>query len=83
MTPYSELVEWKKDCHGHDARALYLGALFVGSIMPGFSTHHPDEWRGWFMQDEDGEETGWFKTENEARISVEDKLREAIGVPKR
>jgi hypothetical protein len=73
-------IEWRKDCFGRDAGALYLGDLCVGCIQGNSDTAqwHPGEWRGWFQSDEDGEQTGYFKTAEEARHSVEKKLFDAI-----
>lgn len=72
------LPEWRADCWGHERCSYYLGALYVGSIMPGSGTYHPGEWRGWFMSDDEGGETGWFATADEARKSVEVMLRASI-----
>lgn len=74
-------IEWRKDGFGKDHQALYLGGLWVGSIMyltdrNGLGT----TWRGWFNCDDDGDETGWFPTAEEARTSVEQKLFNAIQV---
>jgi hypothetical protein len=71
-------IEWRKDCYGREASALYLGGLYVGSIIPGMTKHHPGKWRGWFMSDDDGNETGWFDSPNKARDSVEKALFAAI-----
>jgi hypothetical protein len=70
----------RNDCWGHARRALYLGKLYVGSIMPGSANHHPGEWRAWFMSDEDGEELGWFQTEAQAKTALEDRLEWALGL---
>lgn len=75
-------IEWRKDGFGKDACALYLGGLCVGHIM-GVSTHPPHlagQWRGWFMDDDDGHATGWFPTAEQARTSVEAKLFDAIKI---
>jgi hypothetical protein len=69
-------IEWRKDCYGHEAQALYLGDLCVGSIL--HSTHRTDGWRGWFSNDDEGNETGWFNSAEEARTSVEKTLFAAI-----
>lgn len=75
-----QTAKWKKDTWGKEAHALFIGGLYVGSIMESHatSTHHPGEWRGWFMSDDDGDETGWFPTADAARHSVEKKLAEAL-----
>lgn len=74
-------IEWRKDGFGKEAHALYLGGLCVGTIM---NSTHPDyhcgEWRGWFMSDDSGDETGWFATAEDARASVEKVLFAAIQV---
>lgn len=70
-------TEWKADSWGHERCALYLGALYVGHIQRGAHNHF-GKWRGWFMSDEDGADTGWFDTDDEARKSVENLLRAAI-----
>lgn len=76
-------IEWKTDGFGREHRALYLGGLCVGHIMElasykdyGFA----GPFRGWFMNDDDGSETGYFMTEEDARASVELKLFEAIQI---
>lgn len=76
-------IEWRADCFGKSFHALFLGGLYVGSIMQATHsiTQHPGEWRGWFMDDDDGNETGWFVTADEARASVEAKLRAALARP--
>lgn len=71
-------IEWRKDCWGKDARALYLGGLCVGSIMPGSQIYKDGQWLGWFSNDDEGNETGWFPTAEEARASVEKALFAAI-----
>lgn len=72
-------VEWRKDGYGKEHHALYLGDLYVGHIMHNtHPDHHPGEWRGWFMSDDDGNETGWFQSAEEARSSVEKALFTAI-----
>lgn len=73
-------IEWRKDGFGRDAQALYLGDLCVGHIQSPYkhSPTHPQEWRGWFMSDEDGDATGYFQTAEDARHSVEQKLFAAI-----
>lgn len=74
-------IEWRKDCWGKEARALYLGDLCCGSIMENTAhkSHKPGTpWRGWFSDDDEGNETGWFATAEEARASVEKALFAAI-----
>ena len=71
-------IEWRKDCWGKEAHALYLGDLCVGCIMSGSTNHHFGEWRGWFNSDDEGNETGWFAAAEEARHSVEKALFAAI-----
>ncbi len=74
-------IEWRKDGWGREASALYLGALYVGEIMQcTHPDHHLGEWRGWFMQDDSGDETGWFDTAELARASVEKRLFDAINI---
>jgi len=75
-------VEWRKDGFGNEASALYLGELYVGHIMgtgPWAKTK-PNQWRGWFNSDDDGAETGWFATQEEARASVEVALFRALKI---
>lgn len=38
-------------------------------------------WRGWIMSSCDGEEFGWYATEDEARGAVENYVKTALGVP--
>lgn len=73
-------IEWRKDGFGKEAHALFLGDLYVGHIngQSQFASYKPNQWRGWFMSDDDGNETGWFPTAEEARGSVEKALFTAI-----
>lgn len=72
-------AEWRRDAWGKERHALYLGKLYVGSIMyyQG-SEMNGGDWRGWFMSDDDGDSTGWFVTDYEARASVEAALATAL-----
>jgi|SRR6185437_2111763 len=70
------VIEWRKDCWGVERQALYLGGLYVGHIMT--PPKGRPKWRGWFMNDDEGNETGWFDTSDEARVSVEEALRRAL-----
>lgn len=72
-------LEWRKDCFGRQQHALFLGALYAGEIMQStMKEHHLGEWRGWFMGDDSGYETGWFPTAEQARQSVETYLLKAL-----
>lgn len=59
---------------------LYFGKLYVGSINKWINSSSPRHgmWRGWFMSEEDGSETGWFATADEARASIETALADAL-----
>ena len=70
--------EWRTDSFGHTRHALYLGDLYVGEIQAVGKIDAPDKWRGWFMSDGDGNDTGWHPTADEARTSVESALRAAL-----
>jgi hypothetical protein len=72
----SARAEWREDAYGYPRRALYIGNAYVGSILYQHpqAQYHPDQWRGWFMHDDEGGETGWFETDDEARRSVEMKI---------
>ena len=76
-------LEWRTDGFGRERQDLYLGNLFAGSIMQanrGKWDTGQKEWRGWFMSDEEGSETGWFPTSDEARASVESAFHRALQV---
>ena len=78
---HSHEPKWKQDVLGHNRQALYIGGLCVGAIMnaEGSEWVNPlNPWRGWFMDDDDGNETGWFATADEARASVEAALKAAL-----
>ena len=36
-------------------------------------------WRAWFMSDDEGDEIGYYATDDEARTALEDHLASAIG----
>lgn len=79
-------LSWKTDVYGRPEYALYYSRLYVGSLL-----FHEDQkfhigkpWRGWFhCHDDDGADTGWHATKEEAQASVEAAFRAAIseGVP--
>lgn len=74
---------WRKDVYGKERAALYIGGLYVGSIMQWKSVLHSDDkhngmWRGWFMNDDEGDQVGWFPTADEARAAVERALTAAL-----
>jgi hypothetical protein len=76
-------IEWRKDCWGEEGRACYYGNLYVGQIM--HSTKWAErtesgEWRGWFMSSDEGDATGIFPTEAEAKQSVEAALAKALAI---
>jgi hypothetical protein len=81
----NRLIVWRDDAYGHFA--LYFGNLYVGKIkftaggFPGGGTlyHDDEEWEAWFVEDDDGDyRIGWFGTELEARIAVENALLQAL-----
>lgn len=78
--------EWRNDGYGQGRHALFMGGLYVGHILEwrkyATDSHiHNGKWRGWFMSDDEGDETGFFATADEARASVEAALAAALNVP--
>lgn len=74
---------WCKDEFGRPNNTLYLGRIYVGSIM-----HWANErravtpYRAWFMSDSDGDEIGWFATHQEAMDALIDRaLKDMQNVP--
>ena len=73
------MLRWGANCVGKERQALFFGNAYIGGIdqiNKRYATenfaHNPDKlWRGWFMCDEDGRQTGWYATADEARASVE------------
>lgn len=66
-------IEWR------NGGELYLGRVYVGEIRQwGANGPNAHRWRGWFMNNSDGSETGWFDTEEAARLSVMAALNSAI-----
>lgn len=64
-------LEWR-------GRSIWLGGLYVGAV--GHWGRRPiNQFRGWLMSSEEGEETGWYETEEEAKKDVEAKAAMLIG----
>lgn len=78
---YGITISWRTDEFGKPERALYVGSIYVGSLTHesrrfgvGGREIEPREkpWRAWFMNDIDGNELGWYPTEQEARDAMVD-----------
>jgi hypothetical protein len=75
------LLEWRRDAFGCAESALYFGCAYIGAIMHWEMNPKRSEtpFRGWFMNDDEGREIGWFATADEARAAVV--ARFLAGVP--
>jgi hypothetical protein len=69
------MLSWRQDSLGREDHALYLGSLYVGSIV---RLYHSEKWRAWFMNDDEGNDVGRFETAFEARLAVERALLKAL-----
>jgi len=72
------LFQWRKDGFGNPEYALFLGDLYVGSIM---RLSHNGKWRAWFMDGDEGNEVDQYDQPDDARRAVENALIEALPMP--
>jgi hypothetical protein len=68
-------LEWR-------GRHLWLQGLWIGQVIR-WGAHGPEgrketPYRGWLMTEEDGDEVGWFKTEDDAKIAVKEAAEAAL-----
>jgi hypothetical protein len=70
----SARLYWRDDAWGNSDRALFVGGLYVGSVMhtPTNPNRVGQTWRAWLMTDDDGVSVGWFPMEQEAKDALAD-----------
>ena len=61
-------MTWRENEFGDPDLALFIGNARVGAIM---FWKNRQQWRAWFMYDDEGDEVGWYATVDEARQALE------------
>ncbi len=72
---------WRPDGYGNPGRALYARDLYLGHVTHWTypdPSHRATPWRAWLMTDEEGEEVGWWATEQEAKDALVDAALKAL-----
>lgn len=71
-------LKWRRNAFGDEDHALYLGGIYVGSIIPTKASGGP--YRAWLATDEDGERIGDDKwpTVEAAREALFEAARAAL-----
>lgn len=74
---------WRKDGYGRPERALYAGGLYLGEVMclPTNPRLSGAIWRSWLMTTDEGDEIGWYMTEQEAKDALVDAALKALLQP--
>ena len=71
---------WRPDGYGKPGRALYARDLYLGQVMhvPTHPRRQGQTWRAWLMTTDEGEEVGWYPTEQEAKEALVDAALEGL-----
>lgn len=75
-------IRWGADSFGKANCAVFIGDICAGHVMEHYARTKQGlpAWRAWIMRkDDDGEDLGWFDTDDLARAALVAAVREAIG----